>query len=115
VRSVVGRFLEHSRAFYFENGGSPELYCASADWMERNFFRRVEVAFPIQRESHRQRILEDLTRYLDDNLQAWTLLSDGRYERLSPGGERPRSAQVELLGSFAAGMSITVAPAEETA
>jgi polyphosphate kinase len=106
VRSVVGRFLEHSRAFYFENGGEPELYCASADWMERNFFRRVEVAFPIQRPSHRQRILEDLTRYLEDNSQSWTLLSDGRYERLSPGGERPRNAQAELLGTYAAGMSI---------
>ena len=110
VRSIVGRFLEHSRAFYFENGGAPELYCASADWMERNFFRRVEVAFPIQRPSHRQRILEDLTRYLDDNSQAWTLLSDGRYERLSPGNERPRSAQSELLGTYAAGMSITISP-----
>ncbi len=50
VRSIVGRFLEHSRVFYFENGGEPELYCASADWMERNFFRRVEVAFPVQRD-----------------------------------------------------------------
>ena len=111
VRSIVGRFLEHSRAFYFENGGEPELYCASADWMERNFFRRVEVAFPIQRPAHRQRILEDLTRYLDDNSQAWTLHSDGRYERLSPGGERPRNAQAELLGTYAAGMSV-VAPAD---
>ncbi|HEX5459789.1 MAG TPA: polyphosphate kinase 1 [Steroidobacteraceae bacterium] len=110
VRSIVGRFLEHSRAFYFENGGEAELYCASADWMERNFFRRVEVAFPIQRPAHRQRILEDLTRYLDDNCQAWRLLSDGRYERLSPGSERPRSAQAELLGSYAAGMSITAPP-----
>ena len=53
VRSIVGRFLEHSRVFYFENGGEPELYCASADWMERNFFRRVEVAFPIRRDAHR--------------------------------------------------------------
>ena len=60
VRSIVGRFLEHSRVFYFENGGEPELYCASADWMERNFFRRVEVAFPIQRDAHRERILRDL-------------------------------------------------------
>src|SRR5579863_4642496 len=110
VRSVVGRFLEHSRAFYFENGGEPELYCASADWMERNFFRRVEVAFPIQRASHRQRILDDLTRYLEDNSQAWTLHSDGRYERLSPAGDRPRNAQAELLGTFAAGMSVTVPP-----
>ncbi|HEV2268144.1 MAG TPA: polyphosphate kinase 1 [Steroidobacteraceae bacterium] len=110
VRSVVGRFLEHSRAFYFENGGEPELYCASADWMERNFFRRVEVAFPVQRASHRQRILDDLTRYLEDNSQSWTLHSDGRYERLSPGGDRPRNAQAELLGTFAAGMSVTVPP-----
>jgi polyphosphate kinase len=106
VRSVVGRFLEHSRAFYFENGGEPELYCASADWMERNFFRRVEVAFPIQTASHRQRIFEDLTRYLEDNSQAWRLLPDGRYERLSPGGERTRNAQAELLGSYAAGTSL---------
>ena len=103
VRSVVGRFLEHSRALYFENGGEPELYCTSADWMERNFFRRVEVAFPIQRKSHRERILEDLTRYLEDNTQAWVLLADGRYERLSPGGEKPRNAQAELLATYAAG------------
>ncbi len=64
VRSIVGRFLEHSRVFYFENGGSPEMYCASADWMERNFFRRVEVAFPIRRDAHRTRILADLETYL---------------------------------------------------
>jgi polyphosphate kinase len=112
VRSVVGRFLEHSRALYFENGGEPELYCTSADWMERNFFRRVEVAFPIQRASHRERILEDLTRYLDDNSQAWTLHSNGKYERLSPGSERPRSAQAELLANYAAGASLSAAPAE---
>ncbi|MGH8299173.1 MAG: polyphosphate kinase 1 [Steroidobacteraceae bacterium] len=112
VRSVVGRFLEHSRAFYFENGGEPELYCSSADWMERNFFRRVEVAFPIERESHRKRILEDLTRYLEDNSQAWSLLPDGRYERLSPGAEGPRSAQVELLGTYAAGPGYVTAPVE---
>jgi polyphosphate kinase len=112
VRSVVGRFLEHSRALYFENGGEPELYCTSADWMERNFFRRVEVAFPIQRGSHRERILEDLTRYLEDNSQAWTLLSNGKYERLSPGGERPRNAQAELLANYAAGASLSASPPE---
>jgi polyphosphate kinase len=114
VRSIVGRFLEHSRAFYFENGGEPELYCASADWMERNFFRRVEVAFPIERVSHRQRIFDDLTRYLEDNSQAWQLLPDGRYERLSPGDERPRNAQAELLASYAAGPGFTPpAPVDE--
>jgi polyphosphate kinase len=112
VRSIVGRFLEHSRAFYFENGGEPELYCASADWMERNFFRRVEVAFPIQRASHRERILEDLTRYLEDNSQAWMLLADGRYERLSPGREKPRNAQAELLGNYAAGAALAAGPGD---
>ena len=111
VRSVVGRFLEHARAFYFENGGEPELYCASADWMERNFFRRVEVAFPIQRPSHRKRILEDLTRYLEDNSQAWRLLPDGRYERISPGTET-RNAQAELLGSYAAGSAFGATSAD---
>jgi len=112
VRSIVGRFLEHSRAFYFENGGEPELYCASADWMERNFFRRVEVAFPVQRPSHRERILEDLTRYLEDNSQAWSLLPDGRYERVPPGDER-RSAQLELLGQFAAGPAFATPPVDD--
>jgi polyphosphate kinase len=112
VRSIVGRFLEHSRAFYFENGGEPELYCASADWMERNFFRRVEVAFPVQRPSHRARILEDLTRYLEDNSQAWSLLPDGRYERVAPGDER-RSAQLELLGQFAAGPAFATPPVDD--
>ena len=77
VRSIVGRFLEHSRVFYFENGGEPELYCASADWMERNFFRRVEVAFPISRKSQRERILRDLDICLRDNCQAWQLRPDG--------------------------------------
>jgi polyphosphate kinase len=103
VRSVVGRFLEHSRAFYFGNDGEPELYCASADWMERNFFRRVEVAFPIRRNSHRRRILEDLELALSDDAQAWQLLPDGSYERLSPGGRRAVSSQTELLARYAAG------------
>ena len=60
VRSIVGRFLEHSRVYYFHNDGNPEIYCASADWMERNFFRRIEVCFPIERKQHRDRIVEDL-------------------------------------------------------
>ena len=60
VRSIIGRFLEHSRVYYFHNDGNPEIYCASADWMERNFFRRIEVCFPIERKQHRDRIIEDL-------------------------------------------------------
>ena len=104
VRSIVGRFLEHSRVFHFENGGEPEMYCASADWMERNFFRRVEIAFPIQRESHRQRILRDLDFCLRDNTQAWELLPDGSYRRIERNpDERPVNTQAELLAAYAAG------------
>ncbi|HVO46177.1 MAG TPA: polyphosphate kinase 1 [Steroidobacteraceae bacterium] len=104
VRSIVGRFLEHSRVFCFENGGSPEMYCASADWMERNFFRRVEIAFPIQRDAHRARILNDLDLCLRDNTQAWQLQSDGTYRRVARGEqERAISAQSELLAMYAAG------------
>jgi polyphosphate kinase len=101
VRSVIGRFLEHSRVFYFENGGEPELYCASADWMERNLFRRIEVMFPIQRKALRERILRDVETYLWDNTQAWLLDSDGRYTRAQPGTEPPVTAQNELLQTYA--------------
>jgi polyphosphate kinase len=103
VRSVVGRFLEHSRVFYFENGGEPEMFCASADWMERNFFRRVEVAFPIQRQVHRERILRELDDYRNDTCQAWSLRPDGRYERVARAKKRAVNAQLELLGRYAAG------------
>jgi polyphosphate kinase len=102
VRSVVGRFLEHSRVFFFENNGQAELYCSSADWMGRNFFRRVEVAFPIRRPEHRTRILRDLETYLWDNTQAWRLDAQGHYERLLPGNEPAVSAQSELLETYSA-------------
>ncbi len=107
VRSIVGRFLEHSRVFYFENGGDPEMFCASADWMERNFFRRVEVAFPIQRQTHRERILRDLDVCLRDNTQAWILQSDGVYVRTTPSGESRVSAQGELLAKYSTGSVFT--------
>ncbi len=103
VRSIVGRFLEHSRVCYFENGGDPELFCASADWMERNFFRRVEVAFPITRPLHRERILRELQYCLSDTCQAWKLLPDGKYERIPRAAHRPVHSQMELLGRYAAG------------
>ena len=106
VRSVVGRFLEHSRVFWFENGGDPELFCASADWMERNFFRRVEVAFPVLRKSHRERIREDLEFYLRDNTQAWLLGADGLYTRVQPGDAPALSAQDRLLENYAAAAGI---------
>ncbi|HEU4485942.1 MAG TPA: polyphosphate kinase 1 [Povalibacter sp.] len=99
VRSIVGRFLEHSRVYLFHNDGNPELYCASADWMERNFFRRIEVAFPVGRQ-HREQIMRDLETYLADNVQAWQLLADGRYERCHPGTEPIVNAQSTLLRSY---------------
>ena len=110
VRSIVGRFLEHSRVFYFDNGGEPEIYGASADWMERNFFRRVEVAFPIQQQTHRERILRDLDVCLRDNTQAWKLLPDGSYERIHRAGARSVVAQTELLSAYAAGSVPTFTP-----
>jgi polyphosphate kinase len=80
VRSIVGRFLEHSRIYYFENGGKPEIYLGSADWMPRNLYERVEVLFPLKDESLRQRICNEiLPAYLADNMKARVLGSDGKY------------------------------------
>jgi polyphosphate kinase len=103
VRSVVGRFLEHSRVYYFHNDGNPEVFCASADWMERNFFRRIEVAFPIAEKAHRERVINELELYLADNEQAWILSADGTYSRPSQrsGGV---SAQRSLLRRYAEGL-----------
>jgi len=101
VRSVIGRFLEHTRVFYFANHHDPELYCSSADWMERNFFRRVEAAFPLLDAELRDRVLADLQTYLADNTQAWVLDADGEYRRLTPGAEvRGVSAQTALLEGY---------------
>jgi polyphosphate kinase len=100
VRSVIGRFLEHSRVYYFHNDGNPDIYCASADWMERNFFRRIEVCFPIERKQHRDRIVEDLETYLADNEHAWVLKADGRYERASSIDVPGVSAQQVLLQRY---------------
>ncbi|AWP23648.1 polyphosphate kinase 1 [Acidiferrobacter sp. SPIII_3] len=101
VRSVIGRFLEHSRIYYFANGNQPEVYLASADWMERNFFRRVEVAFPIQSPRLRDRLVRDLKRYLKDNTHAWILQVDGQYRRSRPYKGNARDVQAELLAEFA--------------
>ena len=99
VRSVMGRFLEHPRVFYFQNDGDEELYCSSADWMPRNFFRRVEVAFPILDSKLRQRVIrEAFELHLQDNTQAWELQADGAYLRCQPeAGEAAVSAQSRLL------------------
>jgi polyphosphate kinase len=110
VRSIVGRFLEHSRVFYFANDGESELYLASADWMERNFFRRVEIAFPVREKTHHDRILRDLDLYLADNTQAWTLGRDGHYTRCQRGDDPARDAQSALLARYAAGSAPVMVP-----
>ncbi len=99
VRSIVGRFLEHTRVYYFGNGGEPKVYCASADWMDRNLFSRVEVCFPIDNGHLRRRIIQQgLQNYLEDNQQAWELDSHGVWNRVVPAeGEEIHMAQSILL------------------
>ena len=83
VRSVIGRFLEHNRIFHFRS--SDQVFLSSADWMDRNFFRRIELCFPVLDAKLKQRVIaEGLKRYLDDNMQAWEMDADGRYRRLKP-------------------------------
>lgn len=99
VRSIVGRFLEHSRVYWFGNDGAPDLFCASADWLERNLLRRVETGFPILDPALARRVYREvLQNYLDDNLNAWELQADGRYVKLEPAhGDPPHSAQMALM------------------
>ncbi|HEA51796.1 hypothetical protein LCGC14_1172550 [marine sediment metagenome] len=98
VRSIVGRFLEHTRAYYFGNDGNPEVYCSSADCMERNLLSRVETAFPIEDPELIARVCEDLETYLADNCQSWMLQSDGSYIQNQPAeGEDRVASQLVLL------------------
>lgn len=101
VRSVVGRFLEHSRVFYFHADGAEQVYLSSADWMDRNLFRRIEACFPIlDRKLKRRVIREGLKSYLVDNCQAWDMNANGEYRRRVSRGER-RNAQETLLRELA--------------
>ena len=99
VRSIIGRFLEHSRIFYFRNELAHDVYLASADWMSRNLFRRIEVAFPVLDKQLKKRVMQEgLQIYLKDNLNAWELAPDGQYHRkkLRP-SQAPFSAQLHLM------------------
>jgi len=101
VRSLIGRFLEHSRIYSFENGGAPELYAASADFLPRNMFRRVEACFPIENKKLADRIRDDLELYLRDDSQAWRLGPEGTYQRVEPVEDSPGvEAQTVLLERF---------------
>ncbi len=102
VRSVVGRFLEHSRIYYFFNDGAKDVWLASADWMDRNLLRRVEVAFPVRDPRLKRRVIDEgIAVHLRDNAFAWTMDADGNYERRRPRGARPRVAQQVLLQRLA--------------
>ncbi len=98
VRSIVGRFLEHSRVYYFENAGEREIYCGSADWMDRNLFRRIEVAFPVEAPELQSRVADDLKLYLADDSQAWVLNASGHYLRAQ--GSEHVCAQTRLLSLY---------------
>ncbi len=98
VVSIVGRFLEHTRIFYFRNDQAHNVYLASADWMDRNFFRRIEVCFPVLDEKLKKRVLDEgLKSYLKDNSQAWEMDCNGIYYRKTPGRGAETCAQTALL------------------
>jgi polyphosphate kinase len=103
VRSIVGRHLEHSRIYYFSYDDTEHLYLASADWMARNLFQRVEVCFPIENSVLRARIIEEaLASYWKDNQCAWSLMANGTYQKITPKTDEPKhNAQLLLLQKYA--------------
>jgi polyphosphate kinase len=107
VRSIIGRFLEHSRVFYFRNNLAHDVYLSSADWMSRNLFRRIEVAFPILDKTLKKRVIsEGLNPYLKDNVNAWELESDGSYHLKRPRGkQKPMCVQQYLMQTLGSPLS----------
>lgn len=106
VRSIVGRFLEHSRIYYFRNDLAHDVYLASADWMSRNLLRRVEVAFPVLDKTLKKRVIsEGLNPYLKDNVNAWELDADGKYHRRKARGRQPSFSAQQYLADTLGGAS----------
>jgi polyphosphate kinase len=100
VTSIVGRFLEHSRVFYFRNGGQEEIYLGSADLMPRNLNRRVELLFPVEDEELRRRVRDEiLAEYLVDNVKARRMMPDGSYKRAAHDGQVALNSQEILMGA----------------
>lgn len=101
VISIVGRFLEHNRVCYFHNNGNAEIYCSSADWMDRNFHQRVELLYPIENKSIKELIIRHLEYQLKDNQLSWALESDGQYTHITPGeNEEAFCSQDQLLADY---------------
>ncbi|MCL4800653.1 MAG: polyphosphate kinase 1 [Burkholderiales bacterium] len=108
VRSIVGRFLEHHRIFYFRNDGRDDVYLSSADWMDRNFFRRIELCFPVLDGALKERVIaEGLETYLADDVRAWEMGPDGAYTRRPADGGEARDAQEVLLAMLAGNTATT--------
>jgi polyphosphate kinase len=102
VRSIIGRFLEHTRIFYFRNELKHDVYLSSADWMDRNFFRRIEICFPVLDKKLKKRVIDEgLKVYLQDNCQAWEMNGDGQYRRKLSRRAAKICAQNKLLGQLA--------------
>jgi polyphosphate kinase len=101
VRSIIGRFLEHSRVFYFRTGDDQEVYLSSADWMNRNMLRRVEIAWQVSDPQLRQRIIDEcLVAYLHDSRNAWEMMPDGHYVRVHPAQSKGHGAQAALMARY---------------
>ena len=110
VRSIVDRFLEHARLFYFRNGGNEEVYLASADWMERNLDKRLEILFPVLQADLRRRLIGLLELYFADNVKAWRLLPDGTYERVKAGAKPVRAQEALYADAVEATRAAQQAP-----
>ena len=111
VRSILGRFLEHSRAYYFHAGGKGLIFCASADWMPRNLHHRMESCFPIDDPALRERVREEaLTLSLKDNCEAWALNRDGHYHQIEPGDHEPCCAQDTLIALHTVQRNVSSSP-----
>jgi len=114
VISIIDRFLEHARIFRFANGGEPEVWISSGDWMPRNFLRRIETTFPVHDDAVAKRISEQILHIgLADNVKSWTLEPDGSYRRRTPGDQRPIRSQ-EMFISIARADSVSVGSYEES-
>jgi polyphosphate kinase len=102
VRSIIGRFLEHTRIFEFKGGGQTRVFLSSADWMDRNFFRRIELSYPLTDAKLRRRVVrEGLKPYLEDNTQAWDMQPDGTFKRAKKGRGKAKGAQAQLMKALA--------------
>ena len=107
VVSIIGQFLEHSRIFSFGNGGSPEAYIGSADWMRRNLDRRVEAVTPVEAPELRRKLEQLLELYLQDNRGAWDMKSDGSFVQRHPGVCEERNSQIQLIDLWSNGLPIS--------